>query len=432
MWSETCFLRMRGRVTGPHNWADLQQLVRRGKLSRIHEISFDKVNWAPASGFEELFSVESQQPEVVHGDVEVAGVTGTIAEGDETIGVEPISPPRKLAATEQAESLEEGSGSHPKGAANISKTDSSPTERIDVPPHAEGVLRRANNLSLACGLSAGVLMLLCLNVPHAKIDGRLIWWWNLLSRSDGALLALSCFYVLLASLGLMVVTPLLRGQPRGWVYVGTSALGFVLLIAMAMSAGGPDASVILPMTVPVFGACLTSVSFYRSLEPQDPSRRAIQATASGILALAALVAVLTSTYYCSKLGSLDGAVPTAVIVALILSLIGHLCGLAAGVLGMIGSKPDFSKTMNIATIVLSIVATSLPGISCLLLGYGLSSMLPEASIIGPFLFAQIVRLLVVGYALILVAAIGLWEILIAHSFRVHVDPGKGDPSSLES
>ncbi len=46
---ETYFVRFRGKITGPYEVAGLQRLVKLGMLSRLHEVSTDKLNWASAT-----------------------------------------------------------------------------------------------------------------------------------------------------------------------------------------------------------------------------------------------------------------------------------------------------------------------------------------------------------------------------------------------
>jgi hypothetical protein len=55
------YIRIRGRVLGPYDMEKLQALVRRGQLSRIHEISGDGVNWLPAPTLPGLFTPELPQ-----------------------------------------------------------------------------------------------------------------------------------------------------------------------------------------------------------------------------------------------------------------------------------------------------------------------------------------------------------------------------------
>ena len=49
------YLRVRGRVLGPYDPEKLQELVRRGQLSRMHEVSVDGTHWVRASTYAELF-----------------------------------------------------------------------------------------------------------------------------------------------------------------------------------------------------------------------------------------------------------------------------------------------------------------------------------------------------------------------------------------
>ncbi len=56
MASEAYYVRSRGKITGPFDLSALQKLVRRGSLSRMHEVSSDRVSWASAGDFGELFA----------------------------------------------------------------------------------------------------------------------------------------------------------------------------------------------------------------------------------------------------------------------------------------------------------------------------------------------------------------------------------------
>ena len=62
------YLRVRGRVLGPYDEEKLQTLVRRGQLSRMHEVSSDGAHWVRASTYAELFvgaPVKLVAPEMV-------------------------------------------------------------------------------------------------------------------------------------------------------------------------------------------------------------------------------------------------------------------------------------------------------------------------------------------------------------------------------
>lgn len=55
------FFRIRGKVEGPFDLARAQALVRRGRLSRFHEVSVDRVHWHRATEFPELFVAQVEQ-----------------------------------------------------------------------------------------------------------------------------------------------------------------------------------------------------------------------------------------------------------------------------------------------------------------------------------------------------------------------------------
>src|SRR3954466_13665047 len=56
------YMRVRGRVLGPYEPEKLQALVRRGQLSRLHELSTDGVTWERASNYPELFTTNVELP----------------------------------------------------------------------------------------------------------------------------------------------------------------------------------------------------------------------------------------------------------------------------------------------------------------------------------------------------------------------------------
>ena len=59
------YVRIRGRVQGPYELDKLRALVRRGQLSRMHQVSPDGTNWRQASEYAELFAspaVEAAPP----------------------------------------------------------------------------------------------------------------------------------------------------------------------------------------------------------------------------------------------------------------------------------------------------------------------------------------------------------------------------------
>jgi len=53
--SNSFFVRIRGRVTGPHTEEKLRVLAQRGQFSRVHEVSTDGMAWESATDHPELF-----------------------------------------------------------------------------------------------------------------------------------------------------------------------------------------------------------------------------------------------------------------------------------------------------------------------------------------------------------------------------------------
>ncbi len=61
---QTYFIRIRGQIQGPMSLKQLRQLVRRGKLARIHQVSTDQQVWRSATKLEGLFGPVQPVPPV--------------------------------------------------------------------------------------------------------------------------------------------------------------------------------------------------------------------------------------------------------------------------------------------------------------------------------------------------------------------------------
>lgn len=55
MSNETYYVRSRGKVSGPFDVDGLKKMAKRGLIARVHEVSSDRVNWAAAGEYEDLF-----------------------------------------------------------------------------------------------------------------------------------------------------------------------------------------------------------------------------------------------------------------------------------------------------------------------------------------------------------------------------------------
>ncbi len=78
------YFRIRGRVEGPFDLARAQTLVRRGRLSRYHEVSTDRVHWRRATQFPELFVAQVEEK------VRVIPLEETAAESQPAESAEPL------------------------------------------------------------------------------------------------------------------------------------------------------------------------------------------------------------------------------------------------------------------------------------------------------------------------------------------------------
>ena len=80
------YVRARGKISGPFDLVGLQKLIRRNALSRMHEVSSDRREWAPAGQFEELFPAVTGRAGGIPGRV-TRGVTNA-----EPVEVAPVAP----------------------------------------------------------------------------------------------------------------------------------------------------------------------------------------------------------------------------------------------------------------------------------------------------------------------------------------------------
>jgi len=66
MSDEKYFVRFRGRTLGPFNESRLRELIKRGQVTRMHELSPDGVSWQPADSMTDFFGQERGQQTVQH------------------------------------------------------------------------------------------------------------------------------------------------------------------------------------------------------------------------------------------------------------------------------------------------------------------------------------------------------------------------------
>lgn len=58
------FVRRAGLATGPHPWKELKTMIRRGELSRIHEVALDGKTWVYATEYPQLFDPNAAEEDL--------------------------------------------------------------------------------------------------------------------------------------------------------------------------------------------------------------------------------------------------------------------------------------------------------------------------------------------------------------------------------
>lgn len=61
--SETYYVRKRGRVTGPFEIDELLKLKDQGRITRVHELSLDQIEWTPAYEVQDVFQAYVELPD---------------------------------------------------------------------------------------------------------------------------------------------------------------------------------------------------------------------------------------------------------------------------------------------------------------------------------------------------------------------------------
>lgn len=468
------YTRVRGRVTGPYDLADLQWMVLRGALLRVHEVSADKENWVLAGTIEQLFpSNPPQRPgptavpettaqETAPSEEDAAGseavdkpdaardyVPQAAAERPDQEPADPLTKESycycsdgrtvgpvslallqmlaltgKLRPDDAVWQVSDGiltparrfgplSSVVPAGWASAGMGTTQATPRKSGPDfdgNSTWIVRQVSKLNLAGGLSAAALMLFCVNVPHARISDRLAFWWHLFDYPGMGMVILLCFYLLLASLSLPFVAVLLKGPIRGWTYIGAAAVGIPLLIATGMSVGG-GSPLFLAILVPAICSVLACAALARLVAPQAQCTRIIQVSGGVLDCLITLAVMVIGTLALLNLSEGE-AVPGWVVLVVALSILGYLCGLTCGVFAIMGARPTISKPLTYATVGLASVVMAMIMIAGTIIGHGIIDILPEESSGSRLVFVQVLRLMVVAAALIGLLVIGLFELLM--------------------
>ncbi len=386
MTADRYYLRYRGRVTGPYDLARIGVMAERGSLSRLHEVSVDGRSWTSAGSMPGLFSGRAKRP-AASGDAKAdSGGLGPALREIEPVSPEETSPPCKALA---------GEG---EAGAGAGADEGACTRRL---------IRR---LAFGTGLAAAPVLLLCAFLPHGRVGGELVWWWDPQPGPGTVPLGLACVYGILAAVGLAVAPFRLEGTPRGRVYVAVGAAGVVVLLAASACFAGLGRAVLAGLAVPVLCAGLGAVTWLRSSEgANDPAGRRQAAFATVVLSCTP-AAGLAVAY---GLATCGGSASAWKVVAAVLAAIGHVAALVCGVLAVSGARPTlFGSRRGTAMTIATALGVTAPGIAGLALAFAIASSLGLATSGARFAVLQVLRLEVATYVLAAVLAAGIGELWI--------------------
>ena len=68
MSDQKYFVRFRGRTLGPFNETRVRELIKRGQVTRMHELSPDGVSWQPADAMTDFFGPDHRQQTLQHAE----------------------------------------------------------------------------------------------------------------------------------------------------------------------------------------------------------------------------------------------------------------------------------------------------------------------------------------------------------------------------
>jgi hypothetical protein len=449
--ADAFYVRVRGKISGPFDIASLQKLVRRGALSRIHEISSDRAAWNAAGQYEDLFpsaAAPSHQPVAVENspakpESDVPQISAATASSHilyfytqrgSTVGPVPLSVLKTLAenGTLHRDDLVWRENAD-TGAPAAQMPALAPIFGANGSGRPLGYMSKANNnlhpesLKAAVaavakqanyvGITVGAAILLLMNVPWFTLDKKIVCWWDLYQAPEGNVWACFATMLVLSGIALCIIAPLLTGIARGVTYLSLMA-GVWILLCVAMTTTGASLQNVAALVVPVALSLLAGVCAFRAKSPEAVSGRVLLGISSGIISLGMLIAILDAMQ--ERRPFVD--VPGGVITGGILVFLGLLSGLAAGVMGFVGLKAIFTPGLNQATRITSLAGLLLPGLGIFVAVSAVSQeFFPvrsgNASELNWIFVMVIGRMLMIVYACTALTSVGIHELLLAARAR---------------
>ena len=441
--AESYFVRTRGRVSGPFDVGSLQKLVRRGMLSRAHEVSSDRQTWSSAGDFEELFpaAAAAAAPAAPAAVAEPAApsAAGTFyyVQAGQTVG--PVSTavmaslvrtgtigPDDIVWSDGGQTAQVASavpalaalfGGGPAIGYAGGRPAARPATAADR-ARGERALAGVTTLGQVAGIVSGCVLLLFLNLPIASVDGKTVWWWDALKVPGNGTAGVALFFILFAGLGAAAVGATVRGLVRGWIFFGVATVGFLLMLVVGLYQPHVDGGFGFSLSVPFLAACLIGVLYFRGQMPQAKLGAVFGGIIGGLLGGATLISGIIGLVNQGDMRDLatNGVLPGWAVMAVTLVLIGAIAGLTAGVLGLVGLKPTYTPGLNWTAVGGAGASLVLPALAVLVVAGGAASRF-EAERTGLVVFI-IFRILAIFAAFLTLLAVGLAEVFVAS----HVSP----------
>jgi len=397
MAGEAYYIRTRGKITGPFDLSSLQKLVRRGVLSRMQEISSDRISWASAGDFGELFAARvssskaegspggSDQSATGQSSAAVAGVKFFYAQNGVTVGPVPLA---VLVSLTQNGTLKQGDfcwqegsemalpASHLPALAEVFATGGpfgnaghqlgsySQSDRI----RARQILDGAFSFCQITGVVAGFVLLLFLDLPLGANREGSIWWWDALKSTNAQPVVVLCFFVLLGGLAAASVGMFVKGLVRGWIFLGLSVLSFILIFVALENALSDGAELFFSLASLYLAAALIGTSYFRSKAPDAKIGMVFQPIFGGLLLLS--IVVLTILGLARDAGAqseLFGPdnLPGWAVLVIAAAVIGSVCATVSGILGLIGARRHISGNLYRSTAGFAIASIGIPFIAAM-------------------------------------------------------------------
>lgn len=418
------YVRLRGRITGPYDPVEIEKRLRRGQLSRVHEISTDGINWEQIRDPETLLGslaapshlpaepeANAPPPDATHFDTAYcySNAEGIVKGPVSLADLQELTRSGELSPNDPVRKVEDErwilAGTHPELISVFAALPDAGAAAGE----GESMWSRHGGFALVTGFSAAAVFLVATYMPHGRDKEDLIWWWSGL-RAPGALaLAVCSVYLTGVSLALLFVSVLYDGRQRGWWFVVSGACGLLLLLTAAWTGGG--IAVAICLVAGTACAALVTVTAF-DFFPSTPTLGEAGRVAVGIGAIvAACSGILVVAWEFVARSRLAEPMTPGVVIGLSLGGVGLALCFSAGLTGLMSTRPTESLKRTKSTLILGSSALAILAMAGLCIGFHAYQSSPAGSTDAPFALLRTLRLLVVEHFLLLLVAAGLPAIL---------------------